>query len=173
MHNVRTKWVRLTAPHLEVPTQLNRAHCTPQQARAGLAESAVRCAEMLAEALGGSGGRVESFVDGWAALAGWPGDVVLHAFSRSPPSRSGVYARASARIAVANKVTSEIWNWERLWKECGSSGGPVTIKELRKGTDRPEMGCDGGDIEPSPWGCSRTPGGRIVVGVYFPYRLTA
>src|ERR1019366_3581511 len=33
MHNVRTKWVRLTAPHLKVPAQLNRAHSTPQQAR--------------------------------------------------------------------------------------------------------------------------------------------
>ena len=29
MHNVRSKWVRLTAPHLKVPRQLNRAHCTP------------------------------------------------------------------------------------------------------------------------------------------------
>src|ERR1700684_3028498 len=28
MHNVRGKWVRLTAPHLKVPAQLNRAHCT-------------------------------------------------------------------------------------------------------------------------------------------------
>jgi uncharacterized damage-inducible protein DinB len=52
MHNVRTKWVRLTAPHLKVPRQLNRAHATPGQARAGLAESAARCAEMLTEALG-------------------------------------------------------------------------------------------------------------------------
>jgi hypothetical protein len=42
MHNVRCKWVRLTAPHLKVPRQLNRTHCTPQQARAGLAESAAR-----------------------------------------------------------------------------------------------------------------------------------
>jgi uncharacterized damage-inducible protein DinB len=25
MHNVRSKWVRLTAPHLKVPRQLNRA----------------------------------------------------------------------------------------------------------------------------------------------------
>ena len=38
MHNVRCKWVRLTVPHLKVPAQLNRAHCTPQQASAGLAE---------------------------------------------------------------------------------------------------------------------------------------
>ena len=36
MHNVRCKWVRLTAPHLKVPALLNRAHCTPKQARAGI-----------------------------------------------------------------------------------------------------------------------------------------
>src|SRR5208282_46456 len=35
------------------------------------------------------------------ALAGWPGNALLHACSRSPPSRAGVYARASARIPVA------------------------------------------------------------------------
>src|SRR5438094_7536710 len=38
-----------------------------------------------------------------SALAGWPGNAVLHAFSRSPPSRAGVYARASARISVAER----------------------------------------------------------------------
>src|SRR3979409_1150855 len=42
MHNVRSKWVRLTAPHLKVPRQLDRARCTPQQARAGLAEHGAR-----------------------------------------------------------------------------------------------------------------------------------
>jgi len=69
MHNVRTKWVRLTAPHLKVPRQLHRAHCTPKQARAGLAESAARCAEMLADALGGAGGRIKKFRrDGWVRL---------------------------------------------------------------------------------------------------------
>jgi uncharacterized damage-inducible protein DinB len=36
MHNVRTKWIRLTAPHLKVPSQLNRTHCTPQQARCSI-----------------------------------------------------------------------------------------------------------------------------------------
>src|SRR2546427_9090918 len=38
-----------------------------------------------------------------SALAGWPGNAVLHAFPRSPPSRAGVYARASARIPVADR----------------------------------------------------------------------
>jgi uncharacterized damage-inducible protein DinB len=51
MHNVRTKWIRLSAPHLKVPRKLGRANCTPEQARAALAESAARCAEMLAEAM--------------------------------------------------------------------------------------------------------------------------
>jgi hypothetical protein len=102
MHNIRSKWVRLTAPHLKVPPRLNRAHCTPQQARVGLAESAARCAEMLAEALGGSEGRVEKFRrDGWAPP--WPVGPEMHAFARSPSSRAGVYARASARIPVAER----------------------------------------------------------------------
>jgi len=71
MHNVRTKWIRLTASHPKVPRQLDRAHCTPRQARAGLAQSAARCMEMLAEALGDSGGRIAKFRrDGWGSP--WP-----------------------------------------------------------------------------------------------------
>src|SRR3954466_3924369 len=70
MHNVRCKWVRLTAPHLKVPAQLNHSSCTPKQARAGLAESAARCMEMLGEALDGSA-RIDKFRrDGWAKP--WP-----------------------------------------------------------------------------------------------------
>jgi len=105
MHNMRCKWVRLTAPHLKVPRQLHRANCTPRQARAGLAESAARCAEMLAEALGGGGGprREVSQRRLGSALAGWRGNAVLHDFARGPPSRAGVHARASARIPVAEQ----------------------------------------------------------------------
>ena len=70
VHNMRAKWVRLTAPHLKVPRQLNRLHTTQEQARAALAESAARCEEMLGEALGG-GGRIAQFLrDGWARP--WP-----------------------------------------------------------------------------------------------------
>ena len=39
MHNVRCKWVRLTAPHLKIATQLNRAHCAPQQVLAVMENS--------------------------------------------------------------------------------------------------------------------------------------
>src|SRR5438046_10351156 len=34
MHNVRCKWVSVTAPHLKVPRQLNRADRTTQRGRA-------------------------------------------------------------------------------------------------------------------------------------------
>jgi uncharacterized damage-inducible protein DinB len=125
MHNVRTKWIRLTAPHLKVPPQLNRAHCTPQQARAGLAESAARCSEMLGDALGG-GGRVEKFHrDGWAKP--WPVglEMLCYMISHEAHHRGQVCMLAhQLGFALPNEVMAGIWNWEKLWKECGSSAGP-------------------------------------------------
>jgi uncharacterized damage-inducible protein DinB len=125
VHNVRTKWIRLTAPHLKVPAQLNRAHCTPQQARAGLAESAVVCAEMLAEALGGAGGVQEFLRDGWAQP--WPAGVEMLCYmvAHEAHHRGQVCMLAhQLGFPIPLKVTSGIWNWERLWKECGSPAGP-------------------------------------------------
>ena len=125
MHNVRCKWVRLTAPHLKVPRQLDRAHCTPQQARAGLAESAARCTEMLGEALDG-GGRVEKFRrDGWARP--WPAGVEMlcYMLSHEAHHRGQVCMLAHQMgFRLPNRVTSAMWNWEKLWKECGAPGGP-------------------------------------------------
>jgi uncharacterized damage-inducible protein DinB len=125
MHNVRTKWIRLTAPHLKVPRQLDRARCTPQQARAGLAESAARCSEMLAEALG-SGGRVKKFRrDGWARP--WPVGVEMlcYMISHEAHHRGQVCMLAhQLGSPLPPEVTSRLWNWEKFWKECGVSGGP-------------------------------------------------
>jgi len=126
MHNVRTKWVRLTAPHLKVPPQLNRAHCTPRQVRAGLAESAARCAEMLAEALGGSGGRVEKFHrDGWARP--WPAgpEMLCYMLSHEAHHRGQVCLLAhQLGFPLPKQEAYGIWNWEKLWKESGSPRGP-------------------------------------------------
>jgi uncharacterized damage-inducible protein DinB len=125
MHNVRTKWVRLTAPHLKVPRQLQRAHCTPKQARAGLAESAARCAEMLAETLGG-GRRVEKFVrDGWARP--WPvgAEMLCYMISHEAHHRGQVLMLAHQMgFPLPKEVMYGLWNWEKLWKECGARGGP-------------------------------------------------
>jgi uncharacterized damage-inducible protein DinB len=123
MHNVRGKWVRLTAPHLKVPAQLSRTLCTPQQARAGLAESAARCTEMLAEAFDG-GGRVEEFRrDGWGRP--WPVglEMLCYMLAHEAHHRGQVCMLAhQMRFKLPNGVTSEMWNWEKLWRECGEAG---------------------------------------------------
>jgi uncharacterized damage-inducible protein DinB len=124
MHNARCKWIRLTAPHLKVPNQLNRSHCTPQQARTGLAESAARCTELLAEALGG-GGRIEKFLrDGWARP--WPVGVEMlcYMLAHEAHHRGQVCMLAhQLGFPLPIEVKAGIWNWEKLWKECGASIG--------------------------------------------------
>src|SRR5579871_6100884 len=75
MHNVRLKWLRLSAPHIKLPVQIRRSSYTKKQVRSALTESGQLC--MLAHQLG--------FQLKVNAMAG-------------------------------------MWNWERLWKECGFSG---------------------------------------------------
>jgi uncharacterized damage-inducible protein DinB len=122
MHNVRCKWIRLTAPHLKVPSQLNRANCTPQQARAGLAESAAGCAEMLDQALGSGAPRIEAFRrDGWAKP--WPVglEMLCYMMSHEAHHRGQVCMLAhQLGFPLPKKVMSGIWDWEKLWKESGS-----------------------------------------------------
>jgi uncharacterized damage-inducible protein DinB len=126
MHNVRSKWVRLTAPHLKVPRQLKRTHSIAQQARSGLAESAALRAEMLAEALGGCGDRVEKFRrDGWAPP--WPvaPAMLCYMLSHEAHHRGQVCMLAhQLGLPLPNEVAYGIWNWEKLGQECGSTGGP-------------------------------------------------
>jgi uncharacterized damage-inducible protein DinB len=125
MHNVRCKWVRLTAPHLKVPAQLNRTRCTPQQARAGLAESADRCSEMLAEALGGEG-RIKKFLrDGWAKP--WPPgpEMLCYMLAHEAHHRGQVLMLAhQLGFPLPHEVMYGLWNWDKLWKECGFPKGP-------------------------------------------------
>ena len=70
IHNVRTKWIRLTAPHLKVPSQLNR--CTARRSR--LVRDwprALLVARRCWPKRWAVGGRVEKFYrDGWAKP--WP-----------------------------------------------------------------------------------------------------
>jgi uncharacterized damage-inducible protein DinB len=126
VHNVRCKWIRLTAPHLKVPPQLNRARCTPRQASAALAQSAARCAEMLAEALGEGEGRVKKFLrDGWARP--WPvgPEMLCYMISHEAHHRGQVCMLAhQLGFPLPSKVTSEMWNWEKLWKKSVARRGP-------------------------------------------------
>ena len=129
VHNVRCKWIRLTAPHLKVPPQLNRAHCTPRQVSDALAQSAACCAEMLADAFGESEGRIQHFVrDGWAQP--WPvgPEMLCYMISHEAHHRGQVCMLAhQLGFSLPNKVTSELWNWERLRKEHGARYGPGSV----------------------------------------------
>jgi uncharacterized damage-inducible protein DinB len=125
IHNVRCKWIRLTAPHLKTPAQLNRSTCTPRQASARLAESAARCTEMLAEAFG-SGSRVNKFLrDGWAKP--WPvGPEMLSYMLAHEAHHRGQVCMLAHQLGfpLSPTVTSGMWNWEKIWKECGLPAGP-------------------------------------------------
>jgi uncharacterized damage-inducible protein DinB len=127
MHNVRTKWIRLSSPHIKVPPQLNRSSTTPQQARAALAESAASCAKMLAEALDDNG-RVATFLrDGWAQP--WPAgpEMLCYMLAHEAHHRGQVCMLAhQLGFPLPNAVTSGIWNWEKLFKEFS---GPRALKK--------------------------------------------
>lgn len=125
MHNARTKWLRLSAPHLKIPRQLNRAHCTRREARVALAASAARCGEMLAEALSGGNGRVQKFRrDGWARP--WPvgPEMLCYMLAHEAHHRGQVCMLAHQHgYPLPNKVTSSLWNWEKHWKGFYASRG--------------------------------------------------
>ena len=126
MHNVRCKWIRLTAPRLKAPSQLNRANCTPQQARTALAESASRCAEILDLALGSSAPRIETFRrDGWAKPRPVGLEMLCYMMSHEAHHRGQVCMLAhQLGFPLPNKVMSGIWDWEKLWKAGRPAGYP-------------------------------------------------
>jgi uncharacterized damage-inducible protein DinB len=121
VHNVRRKWLRLSAPHLKLPAPLNRANCTQKLARAALAESAARCCEMLADAFSRPQARVETFRrDGWARP--WPAGAAMFAYMISHDAHHRGQACALANqlgFALPAEAAWGLWAWEKLWKECG------------------------------------------------------
>jgi uncharacterized damage-inducible protein DinB len=121
MHNVRCKWVRLTAPHFKVPAQLHRTHCSPQQAREALAASALRCTEMLDDSE-----TIQTFRrDGWGAA--WPFGIEMLCYMVSHEAHHrGQVCMLSHQLGfpIGNELTNRLWNWDRLWKDCGFPHGP-------------------------------------------------
>jgi len=121
VHNIRRKWLRLSAPHLKLAAQLDRTHCTQHQVSVALAESAKSCLEMLAEALPGSEGRVRQFRrDGWARP--WPvgAATVAYMIAHEAHHRGQVCMLAhQLGFPLPIKAACGMWCWERLWKQCG------------------------------------------------------
>ena|SRR5215469_13276945 len=60
VHNIRRKWLRLSAPHFKLPAQLDR--CTQIEARSAPVLSACFCSAMLVGALGGPGSGLKRLV---------------------------------------------------------------------------------------------------------------
>jgi uncharacterized damage-inducible protein DinB len=121
VHNIRRKWLRLSAPHLKLPAQLDRARCTPKQAKAALAESAMRCREMLVEAIGNPGGRIKKFHrDGWARP--WTPNAAMLAYmlTHDAHHRGQVcWLAHELGYPLPHKIAYGMWSWEKLWKDCG------------------------------------------------------
>ena len=121
VHNMRRKWLRLSAPHLKLPAQLDRRRCTVKQARAALAKSALRCSEMLTEALTAPQGRVQSFVrDGWSRP--WrPGTAMFAYMISHDAHHRGQVCMLAHQLGFPLPVPAGagMWAWERLWKQCG------------------------------------------------------
>jgi uncharacterized damage-inducible protein DinB len=121
VHNIRCKWLRLSAPHLKRPARLDRSRCTQKQTRTALAESAACCSRMLAEALDTPRGRVQSFVrDGWASP--WPPGIAMFAYmiTHDAHHRGQVCMLAHQfGFPLTGKAGYGIWVWEKLAKECG------------------------------------------------------
>lgn len=121
MHNIRRKWLRLSAPHLKLPAALDRTRSTPKQASIALAASAVRCCEMLEEAWAAPAGRIPAFRrDGWARP--WPVGAAMFAYmlTHDAHHRGQVCMLAhQLGFPLPGKAGYGIWGWEKLWKECG------------------------------------------------------
>jgi len=121
VHNMRRKWLRLSSPHSKLPAQLDRRRCTQKQAQAALAESALRCSEMLAEALTIPQGRVQSFLrDGWARP--WRPGAAMFAYMITHDAHHRGQACMLAhqlgfRLPVS--VGAGMWGWEKLCRQCG------------------------------------------------------
>jgi uncharacterized damage-inducible protein DinB len=128
VHNVRRKWIRLSAPHLKLPAPLNRTRSTQKQAQAALAESGARCSEMLAQALSAPQKKshrpyshVETFLrDGWAKP--WPaGPAMLAYMLNHDAHHRGQITMLAHQLGfpLPPKAAQSMWVWEKLWKECG------------------------------------------------------
>lgn len=119
VHNTRLKRVRLSAPELKLPAPLGPARCTKKQASAGLAASAGSCLEMIRKSFE-SPTRRTFLRDGWARP--WPAGaaMVTYMISHEAHHRGQILMLAhQLGKPLPRAAGGQIWNWERLWKDCG------------------------------------------------------
>lgn len=121
MHHARRKWLRLSAPHIKLPAELDPRRCTPRQAQRALAQSAKQCSEMLADALSGAGRITHFHRDGWSRR--WPSGASMFAYMiMHDVHHRGQVCMLAHQLGYPIKAGHEIWMWEKLWKQCGFAG---------------------------------------------------
>lgn len=140
VHNIRCKWLRLSAPHLKIPARLDRTGCTQEQAASALAQSAARCCEMLTQALSPSHGQIPKFVrDGWASP--WHCGAAMFGYMMTHDAHHRGQACMLAHqlgFPLSTTTTAAMWQWERLSKEygvklgTGTKGARVSVKIARQ-----------------------------------------
>lgn len=118
VHNIRRKWLRLSAPHMKLPAALDRSCCSQQQAGEALAESAARCCEMLAQALSEPNGGIQVFRrDGIAKP--WPAGAAMAAYMISHDAHHrGQVCMLAHQLGFPLPVSAvaAMWAWEKLGK---------------------------------------------------------
>src|SRR6201984_219200 len=126
LHNVRVKWLRLSAPHLKRPQALDPDRCTIKQAAAAHKKSAAQCLRMLSDALSASPSRrVAKFSrGGW--MPTWParGTMFAYMFSHEAHHRGQILLLSHQLGYRVLHRTAGIWQWEKLWKQAGLTTRP-------------------------------------------------
>lgn len=151
VHNIRCKWLRLSAPHLKLPAQLDRSRCTQKQASTALAESAATCCEMLAEALRIPAGlaavpsasapatRVQYFLrDGWAQPWQPSAAMLAYMIGHDFHHRGQICMLAhQLGFPLPPQITARMWSWETLSKKCGFTIAGPKKSRSREGRRKP------------------------------------
>ena len=122
IHHVRRKWIRLSAPHLPLPAELDR-NCTQAQARKALRTSGALCLKMIEQLLTaspepGSSSKQPKFLrDSWARH--WPAGPMMVAYmiTHEAHHRGQVCMLANQLgFKLPGAATSAMWGWERIGK---------------------------------------------------------
>jgi uncharacterized damage-inducible protein DinB len=126
LHNIRCKWLRLTAPHLKRPPLLDPDRCNMKQAAAAHRRSAAQCLRMLTDALSAAPNRgVAKFSrDSW--MPTWPagGTMFAYMFAHEAHHRGQILMLAHQLGYRILDKTPGIWQWEKLWKQAGLTTRP-------------------------------------------------
>ena len=133
VHNIRRKWLRLSAPQLELA---DPARSREMHAKAGQGCLTQERRTLRRDACGGSVSARPPDVSTrrvGEAVAGRRSDGGLHDYARRASSRPGVHGGHQLGFPLPAKAAYEIWVWEKLGRSAG-----FHIRGRASGTRAPE-----------------------------------